>query len=140
VQLAVEERGALLDIFPSIHTALSVLCALHAFRYRNEAPMRWVWLLTLFAVANIVIATVFLRWHYGVDLIAGAALAASAQAVAIRMWPHEGARAQGPSKLQEVWEPFFPIEMEKHDRAWAVGITCILVSVLVLFAVAEGPH
>jgi hypothetical protein len=134
VQVTVASAGAGLDIFPSMHTGFSVLLALHAFRYRREPPFNWCWLPTCFCVANLVIATVFLRWHYGVDLIAGALLAFGGQCVAIRSWPRESARATR-GDVQEVWEAVLPTGMELEDRRWLVGIFVIQVmglAVLVL--------
>ena len=128
VQHAVSGAGAGLDIFPSMHTAFAVLIALHTVRYRREAPFSWSWLPTCFCVANIVIATVFLRWHYGVDLIAGTLLAIGGYRVAIWLWHWEGSRVG-----QEVWEPILPSPMPPEDRRWLIGITTIhLLALLVL--------
>jgi hypothetical protein len=130
VLTAVANAGARLDIFPSLHTALSLLIGLHAFRYRREAPMRWIWLPTLFMVGNIIIATVFLRWHYGIDLVAGASLAVASYRFAIHAWQREGSRAA--TGKQPVWEPILPESMDPHDRRWMVGILCIHTFVLCL--------
>ena len=59
------------DIFPSLHTAAPTFLATYAFRRRGEEPFRTVWAPTAFAVSQIVIATMFLRWHYLVDVGAG---------------------------------------------------------------------
>jgi membrane-associated phospholipid phosphatase len=74
---AVDQGGPLRDIFPSLHTAMPTFCALFAWRhYRRLAP-----LITFFA-ANIMVATVVLRWHYAADVVAGLALAVTAFVVA----------------------------------------------------------
>lgn len=70
--------GALRDIFPSLHTAVMTFITIHAFRrwsvHRLYKPVA---LLYLFWTLQIVIATVFLRWHYTIDLVAGLALASA---------------------------------------------------------------
>ena len=145
VENAVHSAGALLDIFPSLHTALSVLVGLHAFRHRRELPMRWTWLPTCFFVGNIVVATMFLRWHYGVDVLAGALLAFAAQRTAIFAWRWEGTRERR-GRRQAVWEPALPaaiVEMDNHDRRLLLGVTaihlCIIVALFV-FSILARDH
>ncbi len=58
------------DCMPSGHTMMSVLGILMVWRYR----IKWRWLVTVGAV-SIIISTVYLRYHYVVDLMAGTALA-----------------------------------------------------------------
>jgi membrane-associated phospholipid phosphatase len=59
------------DCFPSLHTAITVIVTAYAFRYRRS--LFWF----LFPVnIGIIIATVYLRYHYVVDVIAGLFLAA----------------------------------------------------------------
>jgi hypothetical protein len=131
---AVTSAGAQLDIFPSLHTGFSTLIALHAIRYRRVFPIRAVWLGTVFAVANIIGATLFLRWHYGVDVIAGLILAWTAQRIAIVSWRIEGQR-NGGSRDQSVWESVLPDELIGADRDLVVGvftIHCVMLVVLVL--------
>jgi membrane-associated phospholipid phosphatase len=70
---AVSAGGPLRDIFPSLHTAMPTFCTLFAWKhYRRFAPIA-----TFFCV-NIIIATIILRWHYGVDVLAGIILAVTA--------------------------------------------------------------
>jgi membrane-associated phospholipid phosphatase len=77
---AVSGAGSLRDIFPSLHTALPTYCALFAWRHHPRiAPVA-----TFFA-ANIMVATIVLRWHYAADVAAGLLLAAFAFAVAPRL-------------------------------------------------------
>jgi membrane-associated phospholipid phosphatase len=97
----VSAAGAQLDIFPSLHTALSLSVGMHALRHRRAPLFRLLWPLIVFFVVNIVVATMFLRWHYGVDVIAGALLAWAAQCIAIAAFRHEGER----NDRQAVWEP-----------------------------------
>jgi len=65
------ERHVQRDCFPSGHTQMTLLVMLLAFRHRSR--MRW------FLGVNgslLVIATVYLRYHYVIDLLAGAVFAA----------------------------------------------------------------
>ncbi len=76
----VGKAGPLRDIFPSLHTAMPTYCAFFAWRhYPRIAP-----LITFLAV-NIMVATVMLRWHYAIDVVAGLLLAIGAFAVAPRV-------------------------------------------------------
>ena len=70
----VDAAGAPTDVFPSLHTAVPTFCALHAFRHRKRHVFRWTWLPTAFVALQILISTMFLRWHYMIDVIAGLAL------------------------------------------------------------------
>jgi len=70
--------GPLKDIFPSLHTAIMAYISIHALHswnrhriYRIIAPLISFWAL------QIVIATMYLRWHYAVDVLAGLILAPS---------------------------------------------------------------
>jgi membrane-associated phospholipid phosphatase len=56
------------DVFPSGHTQMTMLCVLLSFRYRLSAR----WIVTTLA-SLLVIGTVYLRYHYVVDLFGGAA-------------------------------------------------------------------
>ncbi|MBN1771465.1 MAG: phosphatase PAP2 family protein [Deltaproteobacteria bacterium] len=68
--------GALRDIFPSLHTAVMSFITIHAFR---RWGVHWLYkpvaILYLFWTLQIVIATLYLRWHYTVDLAAGLTVA-----------------------------------------------------------------
>jgi hypothetical protein len=97
----VARAGAGMDIFPSLHTAHPVLIALHAFRHRRWGAYRLIWLPTVLLAANMVVSTMFLRWHYGVDVIAGLALAFAAHRAAIATVRSEGDRGS----RQPAWEP-----------------------------------
>jgi len=106
VLAVVERAGALLDIFPSLHTALPAFFALHAFRQRQALPFRLIWPIAAFFSANIIVATLFLRWHYAVDVVAGLTLAAAAQRFAVAVARREQHRpALG---LQPVFESLWP--------------------------------
>lgn len=58
------------DVFPSGHTEITLLVMLLAFRYR--ARSRWFLLVT---GSLLIFGTVYLRYHYVIDLIGGALFA-----------------------------------------------------------------
>jgi membrane-associated phospholipid phosphatase len=58
------------DVFPSGHTQLTIIVMALGFRYKTKA--RW---LLLILGSLLIVATVYLRYHYVVDLIGGALLA-----------------------------------------------------------------
>jgi hypothetical protein len=93
VQEAVSSVGAQKDIFPSLHTAVPTFFALFQFRYRRQQwPFRYTWPLAAFCALQIIGATMFLRWHYLVDILAGLMLAIAADVLAARLVPWDQAR------------------------------------------------
>lgn len=98
----VAEGGAQKDIFPSLHTAAPTFILLFSFHRRRMLPFRYTWPIVGFFAANIVIATMFLRWHYVIDVIAGLLLAVTAHTLGTRIsdWELERRRVQG---LREAW-------------------------------------
>ena len=75
VQATVHAGGAQKDIFPSLHTAAPTFFALYSFRHRDRAPYKYTWPVVAFCASQIICATMFLRWHYLVDIFAGITLA-----------------------------------------------------------------
>ncbi|WP_436907362.1 phosphatase PAP2 family protein [Halosimplex marinum] len=71
------------NVFPSLHTSLSVTVALVAYHYRDIFP-RWYPVATALA-ASIGVSTMYLGIHWATDVVAGAALAAVAVAVGLRV-------------------------------------------------------
>lgn len=65
------------DVFPSIHFAASLY--LLVFDYWHRRRRFWLWLLPISA---LWLSTVYLRYHYLVDLAAGALVAAAGLAIA----------------------------------------------------------
>jgi hypothetical protein len=54
------------DCFPSLHTAITVIVTTYAYKYR-----RWLFWFFLPVNIGIVAATIYLRYHYVIDIIAG---------------------------------------------------------------------
>jgi hypothetical protein len=90
----VRSGGAMKDIFPSLHTAGPCFIAMFSLRNRDSLPFRFTWPILAFFAANIIGATMFLRWHYVIDVVAGFALATMAAVVAPRITRWELARRQ----------------------------------------------
>ena len=93
VERVVDSVGAQIDIFPSLHTAFPVFFALHAFRHQRRS----IALVIAVCAANITVATVLLRWHYGIDTIAGLALALIAFTLSSRICRDSGTEAHAPA-------------------------------------------
>jgi hypothetical protein len=94
VKEAVDAGGAQKDIFPSLHTAAPTFFALFSFRYRDRLPFKYTWLPTTFFVSQIICATMFLRWHYLVDIFAGLTLAITAVTVGGKVMAWERKRRE----------------------------------------------
>jgi hypothetical protein len=104
VEVTVATAGAQLDIFPSLHTAWPAYFTLHAFAHRDFLPFRVLWPILGFIAVNIMIATMFLRWHWFIDVALGLLLAFAARGFAVAVASREGQRG-GPYDLrQPVWE------------------------------------
>lgn len=108
------------DIFPSLHTALPTFLTLCSFRLRRERPFNWVWPPMAFITSQIILATMFLRWHYLLDIVAGLALAVSAALGARALVPAE-ARSRAQFGLEPVWLPL--VARGWRRRRGAVGAT-----------------
>ena len=102
---AVRSSGALMDIFPSLHTGAPTVLALFSYRNRKHMPYRYTWPIVTFCTANIIIATMFLRWHYLIDVVAGFSIAVSVVLLSrpIVRWELARRRREG---LGELWPEF----------------------------------
>jgi hypothetical protein len=102
----VHQGGAQKDIFPSLHTALPTFILLFSFHNRSLYPYRLTWPLVGWFTANIIIATMFLRWHYLIDVVAGLALAAASFEIATRVtkWEVRYRTARGLGRIWPGWE------------------------------------
>ena len=86
VTRTVSAGSAMKDIFPSLHTAVPTwFTSFAATQARRDR--RWLVpaIVTGFFAANIVFSTVFLRWHYLVDVFAGLTLGLGAGWLAPRL-------------------------------------------------------
>ncbi len=63
-------EGTNRDAFPSGHTEIVLIVLMYAWRYK-----RWFFWAALPVASGLVLATMYLRYHYVVDVIAGAVLA-----------------------------------------------------------------
>jgi len=118
---AVQSGGAQKDIFPSLHTAGPVFLSLYSFHHRDKLPFKYTWPFVTFFSANIVIATMFLRWHYLVDVIAGFALSVGGFYLASYLSRRE-VQYREQNGYQPVWPPisiaFGRTREGAHEREW----------------------
>ena len=105
VKQLVASAGAQKDIFPSIHTAAPTFILLFSFHNRAHLPYRFTWPLVGFYSFNIIVATMFLRWHWLVDIVAGLTLALFAYlgAVAGTRWETAHRRRLGLPPAWPAW-------------------------------------
>jgi hypothetical protein len=104
VRETVDAGGAQKDIFPSLHTAAPTFLAIFSARHRKLLPFRYTWPLVAFLATQIILATMFLRWHYLVDVLAGLVLAtiASLLGQGIADWERTRRERLG---IQPAWMP-----------------------------------
>jgi membrane-associated phospholipid phosphatase len=108
VREAVDAGGAQKDIFPSLHTAVPTFIAIFSFRHRQLVPFKYSWPVMAFVASQIIIATLFLRWHYLVDVVAGLVLATIAALLGPRIADWEAFR-RDRMNIQPAWVPLaFP--------------------------------
>jgi PAP2 superfamily len=69
------EGSARTDVFPSLHTAVPTFLTIFAFRHRHMRLFRFTWPVLAFTMVQIIGATMYLRWHYLIDILAGITLA-----------------------------------------------------------------
>ena len=82
------------DAFPSGHTAVALVSLFYAWKYREKVLF---WILVP-AVSALIVSTVYLRYHYAVDVIAGILLAALTILIApktYRLFSGSAGRPQG---------------------------------------------
>jgi hypothetical protein len=106
VRETVESAGSQKDIFPSLHTCAPTFLAIFSFRHRKSLPYKYTWPFVAFFASQMVIATMFLRWHYLVDIIAGLTLAVTATVAGVRIVRWEGKR-RARLGFPPVWNRLF---------------------------------
>ena len=105
VMTTVAEGGAQKDIFPSLHTAAPMFIALFSYRNRHLLPFKYTWAPVAFMALNIIIATMFLRWHYVIDVVAGLVLAVVAWLLSVHLTTWE-TRRRTDHGLQPAWPEY----------------------------------
>lgn len=113
------------DIFPSLHTAVPTFLTLFSFRHRKLSPFRYTWPVMGFVTVNIILATMFLRWHYLLDVIAGITLATTAFVTA-RFLPAREDEARRSLGDAPIWSPLYgtdPLAEEPAPAAPAYSST-----------------
>jgi len=116
VREAVDAGGAQKDIFPSLHTAVPTYIAIFSFRQRRLAPFKYSWPVMAFVATQIIVATLLLRWHYLIDVVAGLTLAVVASIVGTRIADWEAARRERLG-VQPAWMPLvYPWNRSSSDE------------------------
>lgn len=112
----VSAAGAQFDVFPSLHTAYLVYFALVAYGRRDETIFKYAFPILFVIAANMLVATIALRWHWAIDVICGLILAFSARYFSIRIVAHEECRRKEGAR-QELWEPYREAELRDAEAA-----------------------
>ena len=97
VSETVASAGAGRDIFPSLHTAGPLFLTLFSFHNRKRSPFRYSWPVMAFFASQIILATMYLRWHYLADIVAGVLLASAGAVLSawVGRWEGERRRLNG---------------------------------------------
>lgn len=98
-QLLTSRVNASTNVFPSLHTSLSLTVALLAWRTREVYP-RWVPVATIVAT-SVIVSTMYLGIHWATDVAAGALLAVASVLVAERLVGAVHASYDSPSMLDD---------------------------------------
>ncbi|MGH7269300.1 MAG: phosphatase PAP2 family protein [Polyangiaceae bacterium] len=108
VRETVDAGGAQKDIFPSLHTAVPTYIAIFSYQHRKLKPFKYTWWIMAFLATQIILATMFLRWHYLIDVVAGLTLACTAAFAGKKIADWEHIR-RGRLGLSPGWMPLvFP--------------------------------
>ena len=89
-QLLTSEVNTNTNVFPSLHTSLSVTVMLLAYRTRREYP-RWVPVAALVGTC-VIVSTMYLGIHWATDVAAGTVLGAGSVVLADRIVDGDGRR------------------------------------------------
>ena len=90
-QILTGEINTNTNVFPSLHTSISLTVALFAYRTR-DTYRTWLYIATPIAL-GVVISTMFLGIHWGVDVVAGAGLAVVSVVLADKVTDESGKNA-----------------------------------------------
>ena len=98
-QLLVQQVNTNTNVFPSLHTSLSVTVALLAVRFRGIYP-RWVPIATLVA-GSVVVSTMYLGIHWATDVVAGSVVGWASVVLAARI--ADGSRSTLLGRWRDRW-------------------------------------
>lgn len=90
-QILTGEINTNTNVFPSLHTSISMTVVLFARRTRDIYPS-WLYVSTPLAL-GVIVSTMFLGIHWGVDVVAGIGLAVLSVALADRITDEDGSNA-----------------------------------------------
>jgi membrane-associated phospholipid phosphatase len=107
VMRTVASGGAQKDIFPSLHTAAPTFLTLFSYRHRRQMPFGYTWPVVGFFALNIIAATMYLRWHWVIDVAAGLVLAGLGWWLGVAVTAYE-LRRRRLNRLPASW-PLFGI-------------------------------
>lgn len=118
VKATVDAGGAQKDIFPSLHTAAPTFFAIYSFIHRKALPFRFTWPIVGFAATQIIVATMFLRWHYLVDIFAGLTIATTAALLSHKIvtWEEKRRAARGAEPVFRIVEWPWERRGSREDR------------------------
>ena len=94
------------DCFPSGHTQMTVICLWCALKYKR--PLFWIYLPISIA---LIVSTVYLRYHYVIDIVAGFTCAAVTILIGSWLWAwwFKGATEKaGRSYISSPQRPLYP--------------------------------
>jgi membrane-associated phospholipid phosphatase len=94
VRETVSSAGIRKDVFPSVHTAAPTFLAIFSWRHRKIAPFKYTWIPVALFASQTMLATMFLRWHYVIDVVCGLLLAMLANLVTSRIGRWENPRRE----------------------------------------------
>ena len=106
------------NVFPSLHSSISLTVALLAYRTRKTYP-GWLYVSTPLAL-GVVISTMFLGIHWGVDVVAGAGLAALSVFLADRVTDEDGSNGWLERTAQRVVDAL--CTLVRLAREWLADI------------------
>jgi len=72
------------DVFPSLHVLITCILLDHDWRF-----MRWRFLVMIGPAFGLTLSTIYLRYHYGVDILAALAIFLALRQTFLKVWARE---------------------------------------------------